>query len=64
VTSSTGETLQANQLAWDAGLEASYLVADDWSISASYTDQTLLGPAVNTALSRTFSLAIQHRWQR
>ncbi len=64
VTSSSGATLQSNQLAWDTGLEASYLVSEDWSISASYTDQTLLGPAINTALSRTLAISVQHRWQR
>ena len=64
VTSSTGDSWTSYQLSWDTALEASYLVADDWSVTAGYTDQTLLGPAVNSMLSRTFTLAVQKRWAR
>jgi len=52
------------QLSWNTALEASYLIDTAWAINASYTDQTLLGPAVNTTLSRTFALGLQHRWTR
>ena len=64
VASTVGENMTAYQLSWDTALEAGYLVADNWSVSASYTDQTLLGPAVNTALGRSLSVSVQHRWPR
>lgn len=54
----------SDQWVWNAGLEFSYLVSDQWSATASYTDQTLLGPAVNTSLSRTFALGLQRRFPR
>lgn len=57
-------TQTSYQLAWDTAAEASYLVADNWSLTASYTDQTLLGPAVNVSLSRGFLVGLQHRWER
>jgi hypothetical protein len=52
------------QLSWDTGADLTYLVGDDWSVTGSYTDQTLLGPAVNSYLSRTFALMLQRRWDR
>lgn len=52
------------QVVWNTALEASYLVAAAWTLNATYTDQTLLGPAVNTSLSRTFALGFQRRWER
>ena len=55
---------ELERISWDAALEVGYLVAQDWSLTASYTDQTLIGPAVNTMLGRTFSVAVQHRWER
>lgn len=64
VNTAQGERLTAYQLSWDAALELGYLIATDWSLTASYTDQTLLGPAVNSTLGRTFSVAVQHRWER
>lgn len=54
----------AYQLVWDVGADLSYLIADEWSLQASYTDQTLLGPAVGGTLSRTFTASVQYRLPR
>jgi hypothetical protein len=62
--SSFGASETSFQLTWDASAEVSYLIAEDWSINGSYSDQTLLGNAVNSTLSRTFAVALQHRWSR
>ena len=53
-----------NQIVWNTALEAGYLVSDDWMINAGYTDQTLLGPAYNSTLSRSISIGMQRRWSR
>ncbi len=54
----------SDQWVWNAGLDVSWLAGTDWSVTGSYTDQTLLGPAVNTTLSRTLALSVQRRWPR
>lgn len=64
VTSAAGLSVTSEQLSWNSTLEATYMAGVRWSINAAYTDQTLLGPAINTSLSRIFALALQHRWQR
>lgn len=64
VASSSGESLTAYQLAWDTALELAYLIEENISVSAAYTDQTLLGPANGTTLSRSVSLALQYRVPR
>jgi hypothetical protein len=64
VTTDGSTTETSHQLLWNTALEATYLVSTRWAINATYIDQTLLGPAVNTTLSRTFALGIQHRWAR
>lgn len=61
-TSSSSRT--SYQLTWDTGLDLSYLLNESWTVSCAYSDQTILGPAVNTTLSRTFSLSLLHRWLR
>lgn len=52
----------------DTSVEASYLLSDrgggSWTTFAAYVDQTLLGPAANSTLSRTFSVGLQRRWDR
>lgn len=40
----------------------SYLLNTEWMMSASYSDQTLLGPARNTVLERQASILLQKRW--
>jgi len=62
--SSTGKNESGAQKSWDTSLEASYLLKEEWTLLSSYTDQTLLGPAQNATLSRTFSVGIQRRWAR
>jgi hypothetical protein len=49
---------------WETGLDVTAPVGDDWSLTAAYTDETLLGPARNTSLSRTVALTLQTRWDR
>ncbi|MEO5971567.1 MAG: hypothetical protein ABIQ95_16705 [Bdellovibrionia bacterium] len=48
----------------DTGIDASYMMSSVDSVSVSYTDQTLLGPAMNTSLSRSLGINFQHRWER
>lgn len=45
-------------------LNVSYMVEEDLSVTASYSDQTLLGKPVNTQLSRGVFLSLQKRWER
>jgi hypothetical protein len=63
-----GGNVNLSQGAWvsvcDTGFDASYMASSMDSISVSYTDQTLLGPAMNTNLSRILGLNYQHRWER
>lgn len=53
-----------SRTSWDVAVEMGYLASMNWSILASYVDQTLIGPAKNSTLSRTFSFGIQRRWER
>lgn len=48
----------------DTGIDASYMMSSADSVSVSYTDQTLLGPALNSNLSRSLGINFQHRWER
>ncbi len=45
-------------------LLASYMVRDDLSVTASYSDQTLVGKPINTQLTRGVFLSLQKRWER
>lgn len=49
------------KLAWDTSVSFSYVQNDFWSYSISYLDQTLFGPAQNTKLNRSFSVAMTYR---
>jgi hypothetical protein len=64
VFSSSGTSQTATQLNWETALELAYLLADQWSVSASYFDQTLLGPAQGTTLARGVTVSLQCRWPR
>jgi hypothetical protein len=64
VVSNSGESFTSAQLSWETGLELGYVLADQWSLSAAYFDQTLLGPASGTTLARGVSVSLQHRWPR
>jgi hypothetical protein len=48
---------------WNSGLDVSYLVNTDWMVAASYSDQTLLGPARNTTLERGFGILVSRKWE-
>jgi len=52
----------ASQLVWNTTLSFGYMISSEWSSSLSYADQTLMGPARNVALSRSFALFFQRRW--
>lgn len=62
--SSVGESVSHSQLVWDVGVDTSYAFDDHWSLHLNYTDQTLLGPAINTTLSRTVAFSLQRNWLR
>lgn len=47
-----------------AALSLSYMYSDDWSGTANYSDQTLLGSPVNTSLGKSLSLQLQRKWGR
>jgi len=48
----------------DTGIDVSYMMSSVDSVSVSYVDQTLLGPALNSGLSRSLGIGFQHRWER
>ncbi len=48
----------------DTGLDSSVLLSASDSLMLSYTDQTLLGVAMNLNVNRTIALNFQHRWER
>jgi hypothetical protein len=62
--SAMGEIKSSYQLSWDTGFDVGMTLSRVSSITASYTDQTLMGPAKNTSLSRTAALSFQYRWER
>ncbi|MGE4232458.1 MAG: hypothetical protein AB7F43_03930 [Bacteriovoracia bacterium] len=64
IESSYGVTNASYQFNFDIALEAALQINDELKISGTYTDQTLLGPAVNTTLSRTIALMARYSWQR
>ena len=63
-TAPSSVSVSSCKLTWDTGLDLTWLVHDDWSLSGAYVDQTLLGPAVNASLSRTVAVTLLHRWPR
>ncbi len=48
----------------DVGFDLSLLIGTQDTIMVSYTDQTLLGPAMNSNLNRSLGVNFQHRWER
>ncbi len=56
------DSISDSQLSWSTSFQVGYLLSDEWSAGATYTDQTLMGPASNVGLSRSILLSIQHRW--
>lgn len=59
-TSSQG-AIQKN---FTAGLSASYMLDQESAVTASYSDQALLGDPTNTSLSKTINVSYQKRWPR
>lgn len=61
-----GEAAGLSGARWttDCGLDAAFLLAPTDTLMASYTDQTLLGPARSAVLMRSLVLSYQHRWER
>jgi hypothetical protein len=57
-----GRILADSQFVWDTSFSLSYLYSFLWSINATYTDQTIMGPSRNAPLSRTVSVLFQRRW--
>ena len=53
-----------SQLVWNTSLLLGWMLGHDSTLSAVYTDQTLLGPASNASLSRTLAVLYQKRWER
>jgi hypothetical protein len=58
----TGEG--AKTVLWNASAQISYMASEDISMSAIYSDQTLLGGSENSALNRAVAFLIQKRWGR
>lgn len=52
----------APQLVWDSSLAISYLYSPEWMVVGSYIDQTFIGPAKNSSLTRTLMVMAQKRW--
>ncbi len=63
-STTNGDRDTASQLAWDTGLDFAYIFKDTMSATLAYTDQTVLGPVINTTLSRTFAFTLQKRWDQ
>lgn len=59
-TSSEG----AMQRNFTASLSASYMVDSESAVTASYSDQALLGDPTNSSLSKTINVSYQKRWPR
>ncbi len=51
-----------DRLWWTVGAQASLMADDHWSFTASYNDQTLLGPTYNAVLGRSMGLAAIRRF--
>jgi hypothetical protein len=45
-------------------LSSSYLFADNWAGTLSYSDQTILGDPSNATLTKTIQISLQKRWLR
>lgn len=63
VTSNGTKTNGKGSVLWDTSLNLSYTLNAYHAFGLSYIDQTLLGPARNTLLSRTVSFQWQTKWE-
>ncbi len=57
-------TTTEHQLVWNTSLSLQYLLSNDWGVSIVYTDQTLMGPARNRALTRLLGVTLSKTWDR
>jgi hypothetical protein len=62
--SSEARSQSGPQASIDAGIDLTYNLNEDHSLTFSYTDQTLFGPAQNSTLSRVGAVQLLKRWQR
>jgi hypothetical protein len=51
-----------SSLVWDTSLNYTYTINAEYAIGLNYLDQTIIGPAKNTLLSRSFSFLFQTKW--
>lgn len=49
---------------WTSAAQISYMASELLSLSLTYSDQTLIRASENTALTRSFALLAQKRWER
>ncbi len=47
-----------------AAVNLTYILENEWSVTAQYSDQGLIGSPLNTTLSQSVSLQLQKRWLR
>lgn len=62
ITTNSKVITTSEEYYWDSSISASYMVGD-YGYTASYVDQTLIGPTKNTTLSRTISISLLRRWK-
>jgi hypothetical protein len=55
-------TKSESSLVWDSSINLTYTLSAEYSIGATYLDQTLFGPVQNTILVRSVSALFQARW--
>jgi hypothetical protein len=54
----------SQRMVWNTSLAVSYLLGDHEAFTLAYGDQTLIGPAITTALARSLALSYLFRWDR
>lgn len=60
-----GNSWQGQEQRYTTGsLAVSYLANEEWAGTLTYSDQTAFGHPVNTSLSKTVAVQLQHRWSR
>lgn len=64
IENNEGVSYSAPQWVWDVTAQASTDLTEGMSLALVYGDQTLLGPARNTTLSRSLTLQTSLRWPR
>jgi hypothetical protein len=61
-TEINGDKSQVDRkIVWPVLVSASYLIDSKWSLKASYTDETLVGPVRNSAISRSLLISLETR---